>query len=436
MMVAPIAWPFDPDWSAGILERLSWLTAIQTSRTGAEQRQALRIVPRRQIDLPLILTGRERAYFDVLMMRNGGAAWYAPIPHEEIAVGTVDAAQDTFTFDTSYREIAVGMKLLLRGVDALHTEMVEVNSVASDHIVTSAVNNYYPVATLTPTFKAVIAEKLDMQRRTAQVFTGTARFVSVEPMVWPTTARTLATLATFTPLGGPSYPILTTPPNSVNDLDFSYERLFSTVDNSQSNPVYIDKAQRAFASQKYEWFLVGRQERQDFRDLLFALQGRCKPVWVPTFNDDLSYNQGYADPLGFGDAGPPPGREHYVQYLTDGTVHVYPVPPAAMTAGDRIPNEVYASGSVRRSSFVSLKRLDVDEIEFTHHVNSDGVATVSALLRDAPDLRVPMSFTAQGFPYSGYWTAPLDIGTRIPAVNISTGLTESLTITGPAGGAA
>lgn len=430
----PIAWPFAPDWSDGITERLSWLTAIQTSRTGAEQRQALRVSPRRQIDLPVLITGQERAYFDILLMRNGGSSWYAPLPHEEVFVGEVQSAQTVFPMDTAFREIAVGMKLILRGADAFHVEVVEVNSVASDSVTTTPTVSYYPFATLTPAFLAVIADKVEVASRTARVSTATVRLASVEGMTWPVQGRALATMPTFTaPVSGaPAYPILTMPPNRLEDIDFSFERMWSTVDNSQSNPLYIDKSLRAFTSQKYVWFLYGPQERRDFRDFLFRLQGKARPVWVPTFNDDLGFGQGYPNPLGFPEPVPPPGREYFAQFYTDGTVVGFGV--SAMQTGWRIPNEVFDGANVLRNSFMSLKRFDVDDIEIVHQSDREGVATASVVFRDAPDLRQPLSFAAQGYVNSGYWPGASDTGTRAAATNASTGLTDVLTITGIAGG--
>src|SRR4051812_11256054 len=111
----PLPFPFPPDWSNAITERLSWLTAIQASPTGAEQREILRLTPRRSIDYPMMFDSVERNYFDVLLGQNGGDQWWVPIPHEEVRVGEVFVTQNEFFFDASYREIAVGRKLLLRG---------------------------------------------------------------------------------------------------------------------------------------------------------------------------------------------------------------------------------------------------------------------------------------------------------------------------------
>jgi hypothetical protein len=35
--VTSVLWPFLPDWSANVVERLSWRTAVLRSMTGVEQ---------------------------------------------------------------------------------------------------------------------------------------------------------------------------------------------------------------------------------------------------------------------------------------------------------------------------------------------------------------------------------------------------------------
>lgn len=426
-MVASIAFPFRPDWTDGITERLSWLTAIQTSRSGAEQRQALRVAPRRQLDIPILLTDQERSYFEIIMARNGGVPWRVPLVQEEVQVGFTPSGTTTFEFDVAYREIAVGTKMLVRGMDGLHSEIVEVTSVASDHIDTTATVVGYSMATIAPTFLGVLAEKVEMARRTGRILTGTARFLAVEPMVWPVASRALVGFSTTYQ----DYPVLTQEPNAVKDLTHTFERMWGTVDNSQSMPRHVDKAGRQFTSQQYEWFLHGRQEQQDFRDRLFYMQGRCKPFWMPTFNDDIAPGTGYPNPLGF-ESTPPPGRENSIRFNRDGTVVC--LAASAYATGDRIPIAPLDSATILRISFMSLKRLDVDDIELLHHSNTDGVATVTAIFRDAPDLRVPLDFNGVGFSQSGYWPGVFDTGTRATAVNPSTGLTDVLTITGIAGG--
>jgi hypothetical protein len=408
-----LLFPFAPDWTQPIVERLSWLTAIQTSRSGAEQREALRLTPRRSFDIPVQLVGQERTYFDVLLGTNGGATWNVPIPHEEIGVGFVFPGQTVFFINPSFREIGIGYKLLLRG-SCFQAEIIEVTEIGSDTITTTPVELSYNVATLTPTFEGVIPDKVQTSRLTARVYTATVRFTALERTVWrPPMFGPAPLIFPGVPpslvINGKSFPVLTQPPNAVNSLDYDYERMWSVVDNDTSIPVYIDKAARQFTSQKYEFFLVGKEERYGFRDLLYALRGKQTPLWVPTFNDDFAVGYGYPNPLGLPHT-TIPGRDYFVIFYNDGTpIAAFPAP-----AYDGQPPEIYSKGNIARISFVALKRLDVDDIELQHYGTLDSAATVSVVFRDAPDLRVPTGYAAQPFPDALYHHAsgPAEVPTN------------------------
>lgn len=409
-----LPFPFPPDWSGPISERLSWLTAIQLSPSGAEQREALRLTPRRMIDYPMILFEVERSYFDVLLAQNGGGTWWVPIPHEEVMLGEVFVTQDEFFFDASYREIRVGSKLLLRG-DAFACEMLTVTAITDVSVQTTPVQQNYLVATLTPTFLGVISDKVSALRPTARAYTATARFTSLEPTFWPIVPREVDSLpiAPYPGASGATFPVLTIPPNAVNSLDYDYERIWSVVDNATSIPVYVNKSARQVTSQKYEFFLVGPQERRDFRDLLYTLKGRCTPVWVPTFNDDLSVGYGYPNPMHLPNSPPIPGRQYAVLFNTNGTI-TFTLVPAYL--GE--PPPIFSTSSIVRGSFMSLKRLDVDDIEIQHYADLDGPATASVVFRDAPDLRTPRPLYSIPFSQGNYngnpiVNDPIDLNTPV-----------------------
>jgi hypothetical protein len=390
-MSDPLPFSFRPDWSNPISERLSWLTTVMQSRSGAEQRYAVRLSPRRQFDIPLLLTGQERSYFDVILGRNGGGLWNVPIPHEEIPIGAISVGQTALIFDPTYREITTGTKLLLRD-DWSRSEIVEVTVVSGTGVTITPTVLSYQAAYAVPTFLGIISDVVTAARHTARVYSATVRFTSQEPAFWPMNDREVSGLATAD-IGGKTFLILTQEPNAVNALDYTYERMWSTIDGDAALPLYIDKAARQFTTQKYEFFLVGPQERRNFRDLLYSLRGRQAPLWVPTFNDDLNINDGYPNPLGLSSL-TPPGREYLVGFHRDGTVTF-----ASTTDYLGVPAEdAYSDYDIYRKSFVSLKRLDVDDIEIQHHGGIDGVATCSVLFRDAPDLRDGFDDGMQTYP--------------------------------------
>jgi hypothetical protein len=86
----------------------------------------------------------------------------------------------------------------------------------------------------------------------------------------------------------------------------------------------------------------------------------------------------------------------------------------ATFAFDGQPAENFSSATISQNAFVTLKRLDVDDIEIQHYADLNGVATVSVIFREAPDLRVPTSYAAQPFPDALYHHAsgPAEVPTN------------------------
>jgi hypothetical protein len=258
------------------------------------------------------------------------------------------------------------------------------------------------------------------------------QFLAMEPTIWPPVPRSLVvpgfTYENVDPAQGP-WPILAQEPNAVDELDYSYARVLAVDDNQVSLPLYVDQASRAFAGQQYTWFLTGRQAGSNFRDLLFALNGQRSPLWVPTFNDDIDPNNpGYfTNPHGrFTSV---PGRDTAISFNRDGTFTCAPVSPD-VNGNTPLPVS-FQSSSVARVSFMSLKRLNQDSIEISHHSDTDGVATVTAVLRDAPDLRVPAAYNS--FVYIDTLQLQLDGTTTVQATNTTNVLTDPVTITSVGG---
>ena len=117
-------WTFSPNWGNGVLERLEWLTDVLASQSGAEQRRCLRMSPRREFEASFLLTGNERANFDISTFMAGGIEWYIPIWHEVVMLSTVlNSGSNTLPIDPANREFRIGDYVLLLGADAFTYEI-------------------------------------------------------------------------------------------------------------------------------------------------------------------------------------------------------------------------------------------------------------------------------------------------------------------------
>src|SRR3546814_9546243 len=72
-------WSIRPNWREGVLERLEWLTDVLSSTIGVEQRRALRVSPRRYIEITVNPTGNERSFLDLVLHKMGSDKWLFPL---------------------------------------------------------------------------------------------------------------------------------------------------------------------------------------------------------------------------------------------------------------------------------------------------------------------------------------------------------------------
>ncbi len=443
-MVAPNnivpAWPFKVDWTNGYTETLEWKTSVLGSPIGAEQRYAARMTPRRKLDLPFLVSGGERTYFDLMMMANSGSNWYAPLAHDATyvrAVYPLTPGPGVKVFcDTALREYRVGGHVILQGGSVEQWDVLTIAAVGWGGLTTvetPELNAYGRGSTMYPAVLARITDTLTAKRQHGRVLSGTMQFLCMEPTIWPINGNTLAAVPfyTYQPEEGAMsqgpWPILTMEPNAVDALDYSYARKLAVNDNEVSLPTYEDQANRAFTGQQYTWFLAGRQAGSNFRDLLFTLDGQRVPLWVPTFNDDVTPgSEYYPNPNLRTDN--PSGRDTLITFNVDGTFSVNPG-LADIIGTDGLPVN-FSSPTAVRTSFMNLKRLNQDSVEIMHHSDADGVATVTVVLIDAPDLRVPTPYNS--FVYTDTGQLQPD-GSTITATNTTNTLTTPVTITSVGG---
>lgn len=432
VLVTP-AWPFDIDWTNGFLETLEWKTVILTAANGGEQRYAARVGPRRRLDVSFVLSGQDRAYFDMLMMHFGGVPWYVPLAQDAVSLGApLTTGQTTFAFDTTYREYRVGGHVLLRDSEITSKwEVLEIASVTDTGITTTngMVNAYPNGCRISPAVLAQITDVVTVSRLTSRVFTGTVQFSVMEATYWPVAGRAASgfDVLDMNNTGNP-YPVITVEPNSVDSLDYAYQRTLRTIDGDVGLPHYTDVPARGFLGQKYTWFLAGAKARSDFRDLLMALDGQRVPVWMPTFTDDVTPGSGTYPNPGLHMLAQA-GRDTAMVFYRDGTTEIRTILPAS--TGDA-PLPDLDSAAVLRVSFLNLKRLNQDSVEILHQTDANGLATVSATFLDAPDLRIAASPARA--PYTADFNVLQADGSSIPAVNAVSDLTTPVTLTGPAGG--
>lgn len=399
--------PFRVNWRGGIAERLEWATNVHAGVTGNEQRQAIRLTPRREFEVTITLWGEERQFFDLWLHRMAGGECLVPLWHDSVRA-TAEAVQgdSEVRVDTRGLEWEIGSYGLLRGLTSLSNEVIEIAGVEDDRLLLAA-----PIAGNWP--KGTRVEPL---RRGRMADNTKPRIVT--DRVWE--CQTLIELTREQPYDDTmtgfdvyaGHLVFHKPPNRAASLDTEFAWDFNEIDNITGRRYRKTDSDRAFTRQKHEWLLHGRSAKAEFRRFLYYMRGRQRTIWLPTYSDDLTLSRDagaaatsiYVKAIGFAyTGGPTSGREHICIQLRNRTRlyrRITGTAASGSAAEERLTLDTPLPAGLRRAdvariSWMDTARFDADRLEFNHVNAADGASTVSATFRTFRDKRtVPAILSA------------------------------------------
>lgn len=391
--------PFKVNWKNGISERLEWKTDILTDLVGNEQRRGLRLHPRRDFEVTLTLWDQERQFLDLWLHRMVGTEFMFPLWHDSVrSTQEVAQGQKTIWVDTQGLEFTIGSYALLRGLTAMSFERVLVAEVRADRIVAvdDLVGTWPKGTRVEPLVRGQMSDQTRMTLVTSKASSVQAEFQTTRAQIYDPGDETMDLYM--------GLPVITQQPNRSDQLDVRHIWNFYESDSGTGRRYRKSEEDRARVSQKHSWFLRGRANKAAFRSLLYRLDGSRAPVWLPTFNEDITLAQNaapgatsiYVKEFGFAyTGGPTSGREHIVIHTTTGRIYRRVTGTAAAPAGQErlVLNAALPAGlamsNVRIISWIDTARLENDRIEFNHINAADGVSTVSSIFKTFRNERTP-----------------------------------------------
>lgn len=390
-----IAWAFVPDWSDGVTEQLAWATDILQSDSLHEQRRALRLAPRREFEASNWAEGRERQLLDLSLFGWGGRIWSLPLWHE-IQLLSVGVPADSLFIPcgTQFLDFHPDGLALLRGESAFQTEVVEIETVLPNGLqLKRATQQQWPaLSRLYPARTAQLLETPQLLRKTDQLQEFSVRFTLMDNSDVP--AQMPATLYR-------EHPVFEQRPEETEDLTASFERLQKTLDSGMSHPLTVDIGNRTLPVQSWRTVLYQREQRYRFRAFLYALNGRQKAVWLPTWADDLTITQivsAGAAAITVANVGYTrfangrTGRKDIRIELHNGQVFYRRIVGSAElnTEEERLAIDTALGVQIQPSevaqvSWLALMRLDSDTVSIEHLTDSEGVARSQLIFRGVRD---------------------------------------------------
>lgn len=381
-------WTIKPNWREGINESLEWLTDVIDADDGSEQTRALRLSPRRRLEMTFTPWDEHRSYFELWLHRLADDEFMVPLWHDRAKLSANVAANAVaIPFDNTNREFDVGGMCLLIGDDPHSFDARTILSMTDGGITLTAgvSRSWLKGATIFPLRRTRLSDESRMAALTSRVATASLEFELNQ-------ANDIADDGVW---GGALYnglPIITSKPNYSEALDMGFFRQAETVASDHGLSHTAKNAERAFTTQIHTFRANGRAEQMALRQMLYRLRGRSQYAWLPTFNQDmrLARAAGAADlainirKIGYGyTGGVQSGREHI---LIDGTIprKINSTGAPLATTEERLNLSAAVGAALpagRSASFMDVCRLDQDRVEIFHHTDSEGVADCKAAFR-------------------------------------------------------
>lgn len=170
-------WPFPPNWRESVEITSSYKTDMFVSRSGREQRRALRAKPRRRLSLPFLGSEGGLRVFQRAMAKwqNQPVVVGDPVRWAELTTGIPEASDELLLVSTPDWLVA-GANLILQHDD--RTRTINVLSVSGTSVTLSAgVGEAWPAATrVRPGLTGLLSSEIAAAARTSRVVEGNLDF--------------------------------------------------------------------------------------------------------------------------------------------------------------------------------------------------------------------------------------------------------------------
>ncbi len=387
-------WLAEPNWHGGITETLEWKTDVLPSPTGAEQRIARRLSPRRTFEFSILVGNNDKQRFENALFIAGAAEWAMPV-FADVAVLDADhpAGATHITVPTVGRDFTVGGSVLLMfglGLSAdVGLAIVTGISASAITLATPLPVTWSAGACVYPLRPAVLTDPPSLTRHTDSLFSAQIRFRVTEHNANSDSIQALPVYR--------HHPVLEPASDWSEPVTGQYLRMLQELDNGSGIPVRTDTARRAFTLMNHHWVSVGREKQAALRRLFYYLRGRQRAIWVSSGCNDFTPVSGlesgviHVEYAAFAELGVVNGRCDLRIHLVDGSSLYRRITGVAVVNyaverlvldGDHI---TVALEQIVSISYLTLCRQESDSVAWQHVTDADGLATISTTFRGIRD---------------------------------------------------
>lgn len=407
-------WTIPPDWADPLTETLEWKTGIFASTVGAEQRQSLRLSPRRALEYVVRPTGAWRTYYDALLSTQLQVEFYTPLWHDRgTLTANVAIGDTTFTVKGDRTELATMDIAFIPGNAPYLYDILEVTSASLVGLDTQFVcapftNGWKKGNSVFAAAPAAIVAQPTFTRLSDNALESVIHFDLLKKNDWA---------GTFDFPFYQTFPVVELGTNENDTQSGSYFRYSATLDNSTGIPIFKDFGGIGFPGFSGINFVNGLGSGVALRSLLYALRGKRNAAWFvyPTTDFTMAQTIGsgsaslVVERSGFTDlGGPTTGRKDIRIRLHNGTTFYRHIDGSNIRSDNvtetlNIDMPLFVTvnpADVAQISFMGIGRLDQDLITLTHTTDTEGVCATALAYKLMPHLRNVADWNPPPFPFT------------------------------------
>lgn len=377
-----------PNWQDGLTETFAWLSTVNTSESGAEQRRKIRRFPRRYVEGQFRGFENRRQVMDSAITALGKDPCLIPLWFDTQVVNDLHKkGSSVITGDFKYRNYHNGCIAIARGTGMFDYELLPVLAV-TDTTLTLArpLEKDWVNFQLYPCRQAVIDEQVSAVNYMNRATDYQIRFRCVDAESYFQPSWSLNG-EVFDRNGITDLPVVNIRPNWRENITHTFDRIIFMTDNETGIPYTQDAGNQETMDWSLPMVLQGTKQYHSFLALLYAMAGRTQPFHAPNWMKDFTLVQDIDPSKGY-IAVERTGYSYYGALMQDIRRWIYIELNDGTTFFNRIVSSraeddveylfldqtigSIATSQVRVICFMPYCRLGSDTVEITHHTDLTG----------------------------------------------------------------
>ena len=382
---------FEPNWANSVEEPLEWATDVIQMYDGTEQRIQMRARPRRRLEYSVLLKNEKAQYFDSVMWGWQSRIFAVPL-WQYVAATSAPVSAGATSVSVSTTDVPfISGELAVLYVDPGSYEVVDILAVGPSTLTLSRPTGAaWPAGTkIYPVSLSHLEGNVPVRRLTDRALSAQVRFLSLPAASDPYVPVAAA------PVTYNGYEVLTQQPDWAGGVDIDFEFQKDVIDYNIGDIELAATTLNQSQYWRYRWLLKTRAEIRQFREFLRRRAGQLKPLYIPSWNSDLTVTQPIsagatslvcADRMFYLMVGLDPPRAHMMIRTRNNGDFYRPITAISQTGGEVTigfgvsPLGVsLAPGDIKAVHLMSLYRLASDSVTLSWRTSR--VATVEATMK-------------------------------------------------------